>query len=255
MAVNRDFTQNYFMGGGELYIKLPNENNFRYFGATESVSLSFSIDKIEHQNSEGAMLVTDLEVTKAVSADITIQTADLNPKVLALAFNGEYVEETQTSGSGEEVDFAAVVAGGVYELGKVKVKNVVVKYTDSDGNEQTATENVDYSVDYEFGSVEIASDGVLVGKDIKVTFDYDAVTRGYFTSLNKTSKEVALRFISKPQHGKPSKTDIFRVTLALDGDFALKSAEDIQKITLKGKVLKDTTRPEGEQFVKKEVII
>jgi hypothetical protein len=254
MAVNRDFTQNYFMGGGELYIKLPNENNFRYFGATESVGLSFSIDKIEHQNSEGAMLVTDLEVTKAVSADITIQTADLNPKVLALAFNGEYVEETQTSGSGEEVDFTAVKAGLIYELGKVKVKNVSVTYKDGD-NDVEATENIDYSVDYEFGTIEIANDGVLVGKDIKVTFDYDSVTRGYFTSLNKTSEEVALRFVSKPAQGKPSKTDIFRVTLALDGDFALKSAEDIQKITLKGKVLKDTTRPEGEQFVKKEVLV
>jgi len=253
MAVNRDFAKNYFISGGELYIKLPNENNYRYFGATEGVSLNFSVDKIEHQNSEGAMLVTDLEVTKAVSADITIQTADLNPQVLALAFSGEYVENTQASRNGE-IEFSSVVAGGVYELGKAKVKNVTVTYKNGDDDVE-AVENVDYSVDYEFGSVEIASDGVLVGKDIKVTFDYDAVTRGYFTSLNKTSKEVALRFISKPQHGKPSKTDIFRVNLALDGDFALKSAEDIQKITLKGKVLKDTTRPEGEQFVKKEVII
>ena len=254
MAVNRDFTQNYFIGGGELYIKLPNENNFRYFGATESVSLSFSVDKIEHQNSEGAMLVTDLEVTKAVSADISIQTADLNPKVLALAFSGEYIENTQASGSDEEVTFSAVKAGLIYELGKVKVKNVSVTY--NDGSEDVAaSENVDYSVDYEFGSVEIASDGVLANKDITVTFDYDAVTAGAFTSLNKTSQEVALRFISKPMQGKPSKTDIFRVTLALDGDFALKSAEDIQKITLKGKVLKDATRPEGEQFLKKEVLV
>ena len=253
MAVNRDFAKNYFLGGGELYIKPKGESVFRYFGATDNVSLSFKIDKIEHQNSESSMLVTDLEVTKAVSADVTIQTADLNPQILALAFSGEYVENTQASGNGE-IEFSSVVAGGVYELGKAKVKNVTVTYKDGD-NDVEAIENADYSVDYEFGSVEIASDGVLVGKDIKVTFDYDSVTRGYFTSLNKTSKEVALRFVSKPQQGKPSKTDIFRVILSLDGDFNLKSIEDVQKITLKGKVLKDTTRPEGEQFVKKEVII
>ena len=255
MAVNRDFAKNYSIGGGEMYVKLPGDTNFRYFGQTESCTLSFSIDKIEHQNSEGSMLVTDLEVTKSVSAEVSIQTADLNPQVLALAFSGEYVETTQTSGTNEEVDLSAVKGGLIYELGKYKVKNVVVTYTDSEGNEQTATENVDYSIDYNFGTIEIANDGVLVGKDIKVTFDYDAYTTGKFTSLNKTSQEVALRFVSKPMQGKPSKTDIFRVTLSLDGDFALKSAEDVQKITLKGKVLKDETRPEGEQFIKKEVLV
>jgi len=253
MAVNRNFADNYYIGGGELYIKIKGEDNFRYFGQTESASVNFNVEKVEHQNSEGAILTTDLEVTKAVSAEISIQTADLNPTALALAFSGEYIETTQASATGVEVDLTNVQAGLVYELGKRKVKNVVVTY--NDGTEDVAAvENVDYSVDYEFGTIEIAKDGVLVNKDIKVTFDNDAVTVGQFTTLNKTSQEVALRFISKPLHGKPSKTDIFRANLSLDGDFALKSAEDIQKITLKGKVLKDETRPEGQQFLVKEVI-
>ncbi len=254
MAVNRDFAKNYFIGGGELYIKMKGEDNFRYFGQTEEAKVSFKIDKVEHQNSESSMLITDLEVTKSVSAEISIQTADLNPQTLTLAFSGDYTEVTQTGATGQEADFNAVTAGGIYELGKYKVKNVTVKYQDGD-DEKTAVENTDYSVDYEFGTVEIAKEGVLVGKDVKVTFDYDSYTRGEFTSLNKTSNEVALRFISKPMHGKPSKTDIFRSILSLDGDYDLKSASDIQKITLKGKILKDSTRPDGEQFIKKEVLV
>ena len=254
MAVNRDFAKNYFIGGGELYIKMKGEDNFRYFGQTEEAKVSFKIDKVEHQNSESSMLITDLEVTKSVSAEISIQTADLNPHTLTLAFSGDYTEVTQAGATGQEADFTSVAAGGIYELGKYKVKNVTVKYQDGD-DEKTAVENTDYSVDYEFGTVEIAKEGVLVGKDVKVTFDYDSYTRGEFTSLNKTSNEVALRFISKPMHGKPSKTDIFRSILSLDGDYDLKSASDIQKITLKGKILKDSTRPDGEQFIKKEVLV
>jgi hypothetical protein len=254
MAVNRDFAKNYVLGGGEAYIKFPNDDNFQYFGATEDVKLNFKIDKIEHQNSEGAMLVTDLELTKAVSADITIQTADLNPKVLAFAFSGDYTETSQDAATDEEVDFGAVEANKIYEVGKYKIKNVSVTYKDGDDDVE-ATEGVDYSVDYQFGTIEIAENGSLVGKDIKVHFDNDAYTTGHFSSLNETSKEVAFRFISKPMHGKPSKTDIFRTILSLDGDFALKSAADVQKITLKGKVLKDETRKEGEQFLKKEVLI
>ena len=254
MAVNRNFADNYFIGGGELYVKIKGEDNFRYFGQTESASVTFNVEKVEHQNSEGSILTTDLEVTKSVSADISIQTADLNPTALALAFSGEYIETAQTSATGVEVDLTNVQAGLIYELGKRKVKNVVVTYNDGT-NDVAAVENVDYSVDYEFGTIEIAKDSALNGKDITVTFDNDAVTVGKFTSLNKTSQEVALRFISKPLHGKPSKTDIFRANLSLDGDFALKSADDIQKITLKGKVLKDETRPEGQQFLVKEVLI
>ena len=253
MAVNRNFADNYYIGGGELYVKIKGEENFRYFGQTESATVSFKVDKVEHQNSEGAILTTDLEVTKAVSAEISIQTADLNPTTLALAFSGEYNEVKQASETGLEVDITGAAAGAVYELGKRKVKNVVVTYNNGE-EDVNAVEDVDYSVDYEFGTVEIAKDGAIVNKDIKVTFDNDSVTIGKFTSLNKTSQEVALRFITKPLHGKPSKTDIFRVNLSLDGDFALKSAEDIQKITLKGKVLKDTNRPEGQQFLVKEVL-
>ena len=52
MAVNRDFAKNYFIGGGELYIKMKGEDNFRYFGQTEEAKVSFKIDKVEHQNSE-----------------------------------------------------------------------------------------------------------------------------------------------------------------------------------------------------------
>ena len=254
MAVNRDFAQNYVIGGGELHVKMPGDNNFQYFGATEDAKLTFKIDKIEHQSSEGAMLTTDLEVTKAVSADITIQTADLNPKILAFAFSGDYIETTQVAATGQEADFSAVEANKIYEVGEYKIKNVAVTYNDG-SNDVAAEEGVDYSVDYNFGTVEIATGSILIGKDIKVIFDNDTYTSGKFTSLNETSKEVALRFVSKPMHGKPSKTDIFRTILSLDGDFDLKSAADVQKITLKGKVLKDESKPEGEQFLRKEVLI
>ena len=253
MAVNRNSAQNYFLGGGELYIKMPSSEHFEYFGQTDEAKISFKIDKVEHQSSEGAMLTTDMEVTKSISAEVSIQTTDLSPKVLALAFSGDFSETAQPSATGNAVDFAAVKAGAIYELGKYKVKNVVVTY--NNGTEDVeATEGADYSVDYEFGAIEIASDGVLVGKDIHVTFDNDAYTKTLFKSLNQTSQEVALRFISKPLQGKPSRTDIFRVILSLDGDYNLKSPQDFQKITLKGKILKDESRPEGEQFIKKEVI-
>ena len=248
MAVNRSFAKNYDMGGGELFIRFTGEDNFRYFGATNAVKLNFKIDKLEHKNSESETVVTDLEVVKEVSAEVSFTTEDLNKDVLALAFGGDVVETTQSSGSAT-VSFTAVGGGSVYELGKIKVSNVAVTYTDDDGDTAQAILDVDYSLNEEFGTIEIAKGGAIDGKDITVSFDYAATTKVEFTSLNNVSREVALRFVGRNQVGHSKQTTIHRVILTLNGDYNLKSSDNINSLSFNGKVLKDTTKPEGRQFV------
>ena len=247
MAVNRE--QNYNLGGGELYIKFPTEDNFRYFGATNEVKLSFSTDKLEHKNSESATLTTDLEVVKEVSAECSFTTEDLSKRVLALAFGGTYNETTQSSGSVTDEEHDGVIGGLVYDLAYKKVSNVVVKYTDDNGDDQTAVENTDYSVDYDFGTIEIAEGGAIDGKDIKVDYSYAEIKQVEFSSLDNVSMEVSLRFNAKNQVGKPKQTLIHRIILALDGDYELKSSDKLNSLSFKGKVLKDETKPDGKQFV------
>jgi len=252
MAVNRDFAKNYFMGGGELFVKLPNSDNFEYFAQTDDFKVNFKVDKVEHKNSEGETATLDMEIVKEVSAEVSFTTSDLNKEILAFVFGGKYTETTQASGSETEQIFSAVESGAVYELGKVKVSNVVVKY-DDDGDSSTedvvAVEGVDYSVNYDFGLIEIAKDGALVGKDIKVSFDYAENKVVEFSSLDNVSREVSLQFVSKPAKGRARKTTIHRVQLSINGDFNLKSPDDIAKVSLQGKVLKDSTKPEGKQFI------
>jgi len=246
--VNRDFAKNYFMGGGELFVKLPGSSVFKYFAQTDDFKVNFKVDKVEHKNSEGEVAVLDMEVVKEVSAEVHFTTSDLNKEILAIVFGGDYVENIQDSGSVSDEEIDAVEAGGVYELGKVKVSNVVVKYKDGD-NDVEAVEGVDYSVNYDFGLIEIAKDGALVGKDIKVSFDYAENRVVEFRSLNDVSKEVSLQFISHPTKGRARKTTIHRVKLSINGDLDLKSPNDIAKVSLSGKVLKDTSKPEGRQFI------
>ena len=247
MAVNRE--QNYNLGGGVLYIKFPTEDNFRYFGATNEVKLNFSTDKLEHKNSESATLTTDLEVVKEVTSECSFTTEDLNKRVLALAFGGTYNETTQSSGSVTDEEHDGVVGGLVYDLAHKKVSNVVVTYTDGSGDEQTAVENTDYSVDYDFGAIEVAIGGAIDGKDIKVDYDYAEIKQIEFSSLDNVSMEVSLRFNAKNQVGKAKQTIIHRIILALDGDYELKSSDKLNSLSFKGKVLKDETKPAGKQFV------
>jgi len=246
MAVNRNFTENYTLGGGELFIKMSDEDNFRYFGATNEFKINFSSDKLEHKNSESSTLVTDLEVVKEVSSEVSFTTEDLNKKILAMAFGGTYNETSQAAGSVTDMAFTAVKGGYIYELGYLKVSNVVVTYG---SNDTEAVEGTDYSVDSEFGKLEIAENSAMVGQDIKVDFDYAAINRVDFTALDKVSREVALRFISHPQVGKAKQTTIHRIQLSLDGDYALKSTDNLTSLSFKGKVLKDSTKPDGKQFI------
>jgi len=248
MAVNRDFAKNYFMGGGELFVKLPGSNVFKYFAQTDDFKASFKVDKVEHKNSESSVVTLDLEVVKEVNAEVKFTTSDLNKEILAIAFGGTYSETNQDSGSVTDEEIDGVEAGGVYEVGYTKISNVVVKYKDGDDDVE-AVEDKDYSVNYKFGLIEIAKDGALVGKDIKVSFDYAKNVITEFSSLDDVSKEVTLQFVSDPLQGKAKKTTIHRVKLSIDGDFDLKSPTDVLKLSFSGKVLKDNTKPEGKQFI------
>jgi len=250
MAVNRNFTENYKIGGGQLYIKYPENDNFQYFGQTNAVNISVKTEKVEHTNTENATQTEDLQVTKSVSAEVKFTTNDLRKEVIALAFAGKNSVSTQSSGSQSDYDLGKVKGLMVYDLdNKVKVYDVVVKYDDDDDDStdpKIAVEGVDYSVDYEYGSIEIAENSACIGHDTKVDFKYKEATIIDYTSLDETSKEVSLMFRSNPQHGKPMETLIKRIILSLDGDFSLKDADKITELSFSGKVLKD---PETGKFI------
>ena len=248
MAVNRNTTKNLALAGGEVFIKRAGESEFEYFGTSKEYKYSFETETIEHTNSEGNSIVTDLEVTKSKKATVNLTTEDLNKSVIAMAFGGDVIDVAQASGSVTDKEFTAVKASKVYDLGKVEVSNVVVTW-DDDGTDTESIENVDYSIDYKFGTIEIAEDGVLVGKDIKVDYDFAKTTISTYGTLNKTSDEVSLKFVGKPQHGKHTETIAHRVKLTMNGDYNLKSLEDFMSLTFSGKILEDASRVNGQNFV------
>ena len=333
--VNRNFTDNFNLSGGELFFKMKGEDNFSYFGATNEFKINFKSSTVEHKNSETATLVTDMEVTKEVEASLSFTTEDLNKNALAMAFSGKSADTTQTAGSATDVVFATVKSKSIYDLAvdgvrkvnvsdvvvyteetlnlnktfaevqletdysleRTNVTNVVVKYDDDDDSstedatavldtdynldaetgvitiidndvlkdkdisvtykaiEKTdAVVDTDYSVNEEFGTVEIADNGVLDGKDIKVSFAYAEVTLTNFSSLDETSREFTLRFVSANATGKPKETTVHRVKLSLNGDYSLKDLEKFTSLSFNGKVLLDSSKPEGKQFVETVMI-
>jgi len=186
-----------------------------------------------------------MEVVKSKKATVNLTTDSISESVMASAFGGDVEPTEQTAGNVVAEPFTAVKALKDYNLVRVAVSDVVVTY-DTD---KTAVENVDYSVNYDFGSIEIAKGGVLVGLDITVDYAYADKTIYNFGTLNKTSDEVSLMFKSDPRNGKPIKTIAHRVNLSMNGDYALKSLEDFATLSFSGKILEDRNRPDGQNFV------
>jgi len=129
----------------------------------------------------------------------------------------------------------------------LKDKDISVTYKAIEKN--LALLDADYSVNAMFGTIEIAENSDFIGKTVKVIFDNEAETVTSYSSLNETSREFSLRFISKPKNGKAKQTTIHRVRLSLNGDYSLKDLEKYTSLSFDGKVLQDTTKSDGQQFV------
>jgi len=216
MAVNRDFAKNYNLQGGELFFKLQGSTNYAYFGATNEFKVNFKSSTLEHKNSETDTIVTDMEVTKEVEASLSFTTEDLNKDVLAIAFSGKATTTIQEAQTDQAITFTAVGAKNVYEIGSRKLLNVVVKYDDDDDadtDDVEAVEGVDYTLKSVFGTIEIAVNSPLIGKDAKVTYSCEKQELTVFSSLDETSREFSLRFLSAPKAGQAKETTIHKVRL------------------------------------------
>lgn len=87
---------NVTLSGGNLYIKPEGASNFRYFGSTDSMSVSTESEKKEHLSTEDTIPVTDAEVVTKQSAKISWSSADMSAQMMAFAFRGE-VDEIERS--------------------------------------------------------------------------------------------------------------------------------------------------------------
>ena len=192
----------------------------------------------------------------------TSQTIDNSKNFTAVEANADYdLEAVEASnvvvGYNDGVDDVNATLDTDYTLndgvitiidnGVLAGKDVVVSFTTT--TVTNAILDVDYSLNPTFGTIEIADSGALVGKDITVTFDNEAETIVNYTALNNTSREFSLRFVSNPANGQAKQTTVHKCRLSLNGDYDLKSLDKFTSLSFTGKVLLDSSKAEGKQFV------
>ena len=227
------------MGGGKLFIKRFQDDGSldakRYFGKTDSITLSTKTDYIEHKDTESKFATTDYKAVKEKTASLKFTTGEITGEMMALALSGDAVVTDVASGSvTAEAHGATESVGGAYvTLANHSVSNVVVDYDTS----TVAVEGTDYTVDTANGMLYVIAGGDIDGVDITVDYDYAGATLSVIEALVKKAIMAELQFYSDPQVGQKLHYTFYKVQLQQDGDIALKSTDNFVEISFNGEVL------------------
>jgi len=239
MAANVEY---YNTGGGELFFTPITDGVAGTevpFGQTENISFSTETETLTHDNTEGCVVVEDINILKKITGKITLETVEISPEMLTRAFLGTDLTVEIPEGTGTTTTVTVTELDTAYEIGSKYVSNVVVK---DETDTTTYVEGTDYTIDSTKGMITALSGGAITAGDVlNVTYDNGAYSEIRIETFTKEKIEGKLRFVSCSSVGVPYEYLFHKVSLLASGDFSLKSAEELQKLAFEGTMLSDET--------------
>ncbi len=230
----------YSTGGGELFFTPISDGAYgteTAFGQTENVAFSAEVETLIHNNTENSVMVEDLSLLKKITGKISLDTVEISPEMLTKAYLGE----NNTSGvtaDGTLNDIASVVMDTEYEL---ELKHLTLTSVTAD-TAGALTLDDDYSIRVENnvtyitfitgGSAGLVADETITFVSTNLAYN-DISIEGFLNS----KLEGKLRFVSAPANGVAYMYTFYRVSLLASGDFNLKSAEELSKLSFEGTML------------------
>jgi len=252
MAFNH--TDKYTLGRGEVYFapfktgtETPGAE--RYLGNTPEFNLTIEEEKLEHYSSDRGIKEKDRSISLQVNRSGSLVCDNIDIDNVAAFFFGSKSTITQSSLSVTDEVLTSVELGRYYPLGQSTsnptgyqnldihtAPSTKIILTDSAGT-TTYVEGTDYEIDLVTGRLYLKAGGSIVaGTNLKVDYKVKASTRSRVISGSQPIKG-ALRFLSQNPEGTLIDYYMPYVTLAPNGDFALKS-DEWQQIPFTIEVLK-----------------
>lgn len=245
----------YNTGGGVLYFTslvdgvLGTETEF---GGTENVAFSSEIETLEHDNTEGAVIVEDISILKKITGSLAIDSIEISPAMLTKAFLGtDFTANVGADGTLPVI--GTVVLDQDYPL---SLKYLTITSVTA-GTAGVLALDDDYTITVvnDVTTITIITGGVAgtgAGESITIVstnLSYDDIRIEAFL---QSKIEGQLRFVSAPANGVAYTYTFHKVSLLASGDFALKSAEEFTSVSFEGKMLASeliTAQNESKLFV------
>lgn len=222
MAITHTVADNITLGRGRLYFapylagtSTPQDAEL-YLGNTPGCSLTGEVQKLDHYTADTKVRAKDKSIIIEANYSGTLSTDNISADNLARFFMGSKSTITVTAATAKTiVTTGTLPVDSVIQLGRTaanpagdrSVTNVVVT---------GKTLGTDYAVDLALGQIQVLVAGLFAG-----TYDVSASTRERVISAGDQAKGL-LHFVSDNPEGSNRDIILPYVTLAPNGDFALK---------------------------------
>lgn len=250
---------NLYVGAGKVYVDLwsggAKSGNWRFLGNVESIEGTPSVSTISKKSSMDGSRATLKEAIVGSEADITLKLSEWTKENLSLALLGSVSTYTQNSGTATDTALGNTKKGYALSTGKYKITVTAVKKGATVLVAATSMGGTgDYFVDSDAGLIYIfdttTTGGLVDGDALTWSGSYPSITsQDMVTGLSAGQITVSLKYVPAADQvsGPRYLVDIPQMTINPDGPLALLT-EEFGVISLKGKVLKDTTQATGQEY-------
>lgn len=237
---------NIFTGGGKLYFQKLNADGsyepIMYFGKTDGISFSTSVEWKEHFDSEGCTQLLDARYPSKKSAEVKFDTSEITLEMQNRAFLGDIISTDQVIATGEAVVVAGnlVKEGSIVDIGYYNATILVVKdVTDT----TTYVEGEDYIFDAKSGFITIIPSGdggdITTGDVLHLTVTAPAITLNTSATMKNSALQGRFIVVTSSQTGNNYKYTFKNVSVTQDGEFLLKG-DEIGTLSFSGSAMIDS---------------
>ncbi len=211
------------------------------FGLIDEISTTFSEDSLKHTSRQcGSVGIADRTASSSIEITGSIVSPEISPNMISRAFKGKLTEAPVAAGTATENSVTCTLTDTRYPVGLSHLSNVSVWGTTG----QTGVEYVettDYIINYEYGTITAVEGGAITaGNEVFVTADNAAYNAWSVAGFTSSAVQGKLRVIAcAVEDGMDVEYTFEKVSLSMDGDYSIVSAEDFLTIPLKMDVLID----------------
>lgn len=264
-----NYEPNYVVGRGRLYFNLFKKGSNTpvsgelYFGNTPELTITTDSETLDHYSSESGMRNLDASVLLEMTQGGSFSTDEINADNLALFFLGEKSVLTQTQMTDRKEVIASLQKGRHYQLGQDDVTptgvrditNFQIVVADAGTAISTGSGDIstipgttvlpsdNYEIDVKTGRLYIEPDAVDIGSGKTAAIQYDINAQARTMVIGKANMIYgSLRFISDNPVGTQKDYFFPKISLAPDGDYALKGDDwQVMSFTFRAMKLNSVT--------------
>lgn len=195
------YQDEYYYGQGRVYLApyQSGATNWRWVGDVSSLKLNFEFEEKARKRSIGGKLVKDKRFITFTEGNVSMVWYERSLENLALVLRGKQINKRQ---SWEQEQFSNITTGVRVVLLHQNIRDVYI---------ENLTENTDYLVDYQLGTVMF----LITPSAQSLSIEYDYSSAKSVTIMHEDPIELMLRYegINLAKNNETTLLELYRLSI------------------------------------------